>query len=111
MNNEGFKLPSPVEVQMQEDEVKSISLELGMPEDSSKDYYLEISILSKGSESTDSPFEVIKSINLDVIPQDVGQQIVSIATSPLTIIIIVVVIVAAFVLKQKQRKKIASASD
>jgi len=83
LQSKGFNLPSPLEVQMAENANKSISLEIGAPEDKSGGYIAEVSILSKGSIGSNYPEEVIMSIHLKVT-SSFGGQIGSIITSPLT---------------------------
>lgn len=107
LQSKGFKLPAPLEVQMAEDANTSISLEIGAQEANSGVYLTEVSVLSKGSLSSDSPEEVIIPIHLKVT-SNLGGQIGSIVISPLTIVIIAIVIVVVVFLKLRRREKITS---
>jgi hypothetical protein len=106
LQSKGFKLPAPFKVQMAEDENKTISLDIGAPEDKSGGFVAEISILSKGSLSSDVTVKEIKPIHLKVT-SSFSEQIGSFITSPLMIVIIIVILVAVF-LKLKRREKITS---
>ncbi|MEE9151310.1 MAG: choice-of-anchor T family protein [Thermoplasmata archaeon] len=110
LQNKGFKLPAPLEVQMEEDANRSISLEISAPEGNSGTHVADISILSRGSLGSDFSEEVIMSIHL-VVTSNLGGQIGSIITSPLTIVIITIVIVVAVFLKIRKREKVSSTSD
>lgn len=107
LQSKGFKLQASFEVQMIEDERKTISLEIGAPEDNSGAYVAEISILSKGSLSSDVTMKEIISIHLKVT-SSISGQIGSIITSPLIIVIIIIVFVVAVFLKLRRREKISS---
>jgi hypothetical protein len=108
--SKGFRMTEPFEVHMEEDINKSINLHIMAPEGDTGTYNGEISIISKGSLSTDSPEEVILPIHIEVT-SNLGGQIGSIITSPLGIGIIAVVIVVAVYLKIKKKEKDASTSD
>lgn len=108
--SKGFKLKEPVEVNMEEDTNKSISLHISAPEDSSGMYVAEISILSQGSLSSNFSEEVILPFHIEVT-SNIGGQIGSFITSPLGIIIIAIVIVVAVYLKTKKKEKVPSDSD
>ena len=108
--SKGFRMTAPFEVHMEEDTNKSISVQIMAPEDNSGFYNAEISMISKGSLSTEDPEEVILPIRIEVT-SSIGGQIGSIITSPLGIGIIAVVIVVAVYYKIKKKKKDTSTSD
>lgn len=107
LQNKGFKLPAPLEVQMAEDTNKSISLEIGAPDGNKGNYIAEVSILSKGSLGSDFPEEAIMSIRVEVT-SSLGGQIVSLFISPITLLIAVIVVVIVIILRMKRKKEIPS---
>ncbi len=111
LESEGFKLFTPMEIQMPEDENKSVSLKIEVPEGISGDYLVEVSIVSKGSLDSGYPEMVVIVFELKVEPGSIGEVIGSILTSPLTILILVIVIITAIVLKLKQKKGVPSSAE
>ncbi len=105
LQSKGFRLPAPLEVQMEEDTNKSISLEIGAPEGNSGTHVAEVSILSKGSLGSDFPEEAIMSIRVEVT-SSLGGQIVSLFISPITLLIAVIVVVIVIILRTKRKKGI-----
>jgi uncharacterized membrane protein len=104
LHSDGFKLPPPQEVPMEEEDNRTISLEIGAPEGGSGSYLVEISISSKGSLDEGNPVKVVKTIKVKV--GGITDRFISLITSPLAIIIIIIVIVAALFVAMNNRKKI-----
>ncbi len=103
LRNHDFNLPEPKEITFAQDESRNITLTVGVPEDISGTFQIRISVLSKGSEQSDSPVKVLTYCFLNV-KKSISGQIVSLFISPFALIIaaIIVVIILIFIMKRKK---------
>jgi hypothetical protein len=107
LRNHDFNLPEPKEITFSEDESRNITLAIGIPEDISGTFQIRISVLSKGSEQSDSPEKELRTCFLNV-KKSISGQIVSLFISPITLLIVVVIVVVVLILRMKRKKEISS---
>jgi hypothetical protein len=98
----GFNLPSPMDLSMPEKSSENVSLAIGIPEDISGTYDMEISITSLGSKNSNKPFILIIPIEMKVLEKSIGDHIGSFILSPLMLVVIILVIIAVIVIRKKR---------
>jgi len=103
LEDEGFKLPDPKEHVMPENRKENVSLKIGIPEDKSGNYNLEIFIQSKGSE--ESGFTATSTIpaRVNIVESSITEKIGSVVLSPLFIGAMVIIIVIIVVLIRRKK--------
>ncbi|UCG68015.1 MAG: hypothetical protein JSV09_09240 [Thermoplasmata archaeon] len=67
LEDDGFALPAPIEVDIGEGANKDVSLKIGIPKYISGSFSLKIRITSKGSETSATPCKEVKIVNMEVI--------------------------------------------
>ena len=98
----GFNLPAPKEITLHEESNENISLAIGIPEDISGTYDMEISITSLGSVNNNEPVSRIVSIKMKVLEKSITEHIGSFIFSPLMLVVIIIVIIVAIIIKKKR---------
>ena len=103
LEEEGFKLPDPKEYVMPENGKENVSLKIGISEDKSINYNLEIFIQSKGSE--ESGFTATSTIpaRVNIVESSITEKIGSVVLSPLFIGAMVIIIVIIVVLIRRKK--------
>lgn len=103
LEEEGFSLSDLKEYVMPENGKENVSLKIGIPEDKSGNYDLEIFIQSKGSEESD--FIAISTIpaRLNIVEPSITEKISSVVLSPLFIGVIILIIVIIVVLIRRKK--------
>lgn len=66
LESKGFRLPTPMEVQITEDSSKNISYEVGIPRNISGIHSLNLVITSQGSESSGGNYKYKMTITMDI---------------------------------------------
>ncbi|UCG68017.1 MAG: hypothetical protein JSV09_09250 [Thermoplasmata archaeon] len=98
----GFNLPAPKEIALPEKSNESINFAIGIPEDISGTYDMEISITSLGSMNNNEPVSQIVPINMKVLEKSIAEHIGSFIFSPLMLVVIIIVIIVAIFIKKKR---------
>jgi hypothetical protein len=100
--NNGFLFPSEMEVPFAEKENMTIYWEIDTKSDMSGGYPMEISILSRNSESDQFPITAVLSFQVKVTSQSISHQVISFVFSPLVIMGIILVVIIAVVYKKRK---------